>query len=103
MTTQRAVKIVEKGVVKVVTDVPIQNVRKGKVLVKVKAVALNPTDWKHVWNIPDLGTTVGCDFAGVVEEVGPGDTKYQKGDRITGFVHGCKLSILFSVASWCSR
>jgi hypothetical protein len=33
---------------------------------------------------------VGCDFAGVVEEVGPRVKKeWRKGDRIAAFVHGC--------------
>ena len=35
------------------------------------------------------GCTVGCDYSGVVEEVGSKVTKqWQKGDRIAGFVHG---------------
>lgn len=32
---------------------------------------------------------MGCDFAGIVEEVGPKVTKeWKKGDRICGFTHG---------------
>ena len=35
------------------------------------------------------GSTLGCDFAGVVEEIGPKVTKqWKKGDRIAAFVHG---------------
>ena len=39
------------------------------------------------------GSTLGCDYAGVVEEVGSKVTKsWQKGDRIAGFVHGGNAS-----------
>lgn len=35
------------------------------------------------------GSTVGCDFAGIVEEVGPNaGNRWKKGDRIAGIVHG---------------
>jgi NADPH:quinone reductase-like Zn-dependent oxidoreductase len=38
------------------------------------------------------GALVGCDFAGVVEEVGGSVSKHwQKGDHICGVVHGCNL------------
>ena len=40
----------------------------------------------------DRAATVGCDFAGVVEEVGSAVTrKWEKGDRIYGFVHGSNV------------
>lgn len=55
------------------------------------AVALNPTDWKHVrYLTPEPGPLVGSDYAGFVEEVGSKVTSgFQKGDRICGFAHGC--------------
>ena len=35
------------------------------------------------------GCTLGCDYSGVVEEVGSKVTKnWAKGDRIAGFAHG---------------
>lgn len=35
------------------------------------------------------GATVGCDYSGVVEEVGEKvEKQWKKGDRIAGFVHG---------------
>ena len=35
------------------------------------------------------GCTVGCDYSGVVEEMGSKVEKpWKKGDRIAGFVHG---------------
>jgi NADPH:quinone reductase-like Zn-dependent oxidoreductase len=53
--------------------------------------ALNPTDWKHI-RFVDTSCTVGCDFAGIVEEVGSAVTKpWKKGDRVFGFVHGSNV------------
>jgi NADPH:quinone reductase-like Zn-dependent oxidoreductase len=73
-----------------VQDVPLPRLRDDYVLVKVKAVGLNPTDWKHIDNAQlHSGNRVGCDYAGVVEEVGSKVTKpFKKGDRISGVVHG---------------
>lgn len=53
-----------------------------------RKLALNPTDWKHIGFV-DSECTIGCDFAGVIEEVGSAVTKaWKKGDRVCGFVHG---------------
>lgn len=50
---------------------------------------MNPTDWKHVDFATSHGARIGCDYAGIVEEVGSKVTKeFKKGDRIAGFVHG---------------
>lgn len=65
-------------------------IRPDHVLVKVVAVALNPTDWKGVraGRAKD-GSIIGCDYAGVVEEVGSAVTKpWKAGDRIFGIAHG---------------
>lgn len=43
------------------------------VLVRVLAVALNPTDHKMPSHFPSHGNRVGCDFSGVVVCSGPGD------------------------------
>lgn len=50
------------------------------VLVRVVAVALNPTDVKMVTNYPLPGNMTGCDFCGFVEgvpEYVPGSTEAQ--------------------------
>ncbi|KAK4499166.1 hypothetical protein PRZ48_009678 [Zasmidium cellare] len=87
-STMRAIKIVEKGKAEV-QDAPLPKLRDGTVLVKTTYVALNPTDWKHIDWMPTPGATVGCDFAGVVEEIGPNaGNRFKKGDRIAGVVHG---------------
>jgi NADPH:quinone reductase-like Zn-dependent oxidoreductase len=70
---------------------PIPKLDEDYILVKTVAIALNPTDWKHVaFGYSPEGGTVGCDFAGTVEEVGKAVTKsWNKGDRVMGVVHGC--------------
>lgn len=68
------------------------------VLIKTKAVALNPTDWKYIDFISIRGATVGCDYAGVIEEIGAEvDPAHglQVGDRVAGFNHGCKSILRF--------
>lgn len=72
-----------------IRDVAVPEIPEGALLVKVKALALNPTDWKHVhYGIADVGALCGCDFSGVVEELGPGVKDYKKGDRVFGVCHG---------------
>ncbi|PLB54713.1 putative zinc-binding oxidoreductase ToxD [Aspergillus steynii IBT 23096] len=75
-----------------VADHPIPKLRDNFILVKTVSVALNPTDWKQLENNPPAGAVIGCDYAGIVEEVGKGVTKpFRKGDRICGFAHGSNL------------
>ncbi|TVY62514.1 Trans-enoyl reductase ACTTS2 [Fusarium oxysporum f. sp. cubense] len=60
-----------------------------EVLVKVHATALNPIDFKFIDFIAPPGSLVGCDFAGVVAEVGSAASrKWKVGDRVAGFVQG---------------
>jgi NADPH:quinone reductase-like Zn-dependent oxidoreductase len=93
MAMQKALVIQGTGEAKVVTDAPIPKAEKDFIKVKTVAVALNPSDWKHIDWRADKGAVVGFDYAGYVEEVGP-DVKrpFRKGDRVLGFTHGCKLS-----------
>lgn len=70
-------------------DTELPKLRPDYLLVKVHAVALNPTDWKHIKGIPTAGATVGCDFAGTVVSIGDKVTKsFKPGDRVAGFTHG---------------
>ena len=84
-----AIVVLDGGRVAGIREIPKPNLRPGWVLVKVKAIAVNPTDYKHIdFGGADAGSRVGCDYAGIVEDVGAGVTKFQKGDRICGLVHG---------------
>lgn len=77
-----------------VNNHPIPHLRDKYILVRVKAVALNPTDWKHVeQDLPKPGGLLGVDYAGVVVAVGSKVTaSFRPGDRIAGFVHGGNYS-----------
>jgi NADPH2:quinone reductase len=63
-----------------------------QVLVKVKAVAVNPVDTYIRGGMFPMDLPwpfiVGCDFAGEVEAVGSAVTKFQKGDRVWGSNQG---------------
>ncbi|KAF2793796.1 GroES-like protein [Melanomma pulvis-pyrius CBS 109.77] len=70
-------------------DVPIPTISDDEILVKVKAVALNPTDFKHIDAISPPSSIVGCDYAGEVTKVGKNAASVWKvGDRVAGAVHG---------------
>lgn len=88
--TAKAVFAIEQGKT-AVREAPVPQVRPGYILVKVKAVALNPTDWKsvHTPGGAAVGTKTGCDYAGVVEQVGADLAKpFARGDRVCGMVFG---------------
>lgn len=77
------------GKAHLVTDHPLPKLRPGYLLVKVKAVAANPSDWKHMqyWNVK--GCLLGIDYAGVVVQTGEGYSRpWSVGDRLCGFAHG---------------
>lgn len=87
---QRAIIVRGKGEAALIDNHPIPPLRPDYIQVKVFAVALNPTDWKHIEWWPSPGALVGCDYAGTVVSVGSlvrNDLK--PGDRVCGFAHGC--------------
>ncbi|KAI5866826.1 putative alcohol dehydrogenase [Durotheca rogersii] len=73
-----------------IQEVPKPRLREGHVLVKVKAIGVNPADWKTIeYGLAGTGARIGLDYVGIVEEVGEGVAKpFKKGDRIAGWVHG---------------
>jgi len=78
-------------------DTAIPEPMYGEVRVKVKAVGLNPVDYKLArsgyseWTYPFI---LGLDVAGYIDVVGEGVTGFQVGDRVV--YHGdLSKSILF--------
>lgn len=83
--------VVQENKTTAVKNVPIQTPGENEILVKVKAVAINPTDWKHVkWPMLNkAGAYSGCDFAGEVVQVGPNlRANVKVGDRVASSVRG---------------
>lgn len=58
VSTSRAVICTGKGKA-AVKEVPVPSIRDGYVLVKVKALGLNPTDWKSIHSGGATGTKIG--------------------------------------------
>lgn len=86
--------VVRKGVGHAVLEpIKIPHLLADYLLIRVVTVALNPTDWTTLDAVGDNNTLVGCDWAGIVHDIGPAVTrKFQIGDRVAGFAHGGKLN-----------
>lgn len=94
------------------TDQPLPKVGPGEVLVRVRAAAVNPVDWKVMSGGLDQMMEVvfpaipGWDFAGVVERVGIDTPEFVVGDEVYGyarkdFVHGGTFAEYVSVPVRC--
>lgn len=71
------------------TELPKPELEPNHVLIQVKAVGLNPVDYKtagggvDAWTYPHI---LGLDVAGIIVELGPESTKWKVGDRV--YYHG---------------
>ncbi|MBB5640736.1 NADPH:quinone reductase-like Zn-dependent oxidoreductase [Cryobacterium roopkundense] len=81
------------------TEQPVPKVGPGMVLIRVKAAAVNPVDWKvmagYLDSMLDIDFPVipGWDVAGIVEAVGVDSPLFQVGDEVISngrkdYVHG---------------
>jgi NADPH:quinone reductase-like Zn-dependent oxidoreductase len=77
MKTMKAMRVKRFGGPEsvVVEEIPIPKPGAGEALIKVEAAAINPIDWKlregMNQDLP-LPFTLGVDFCGVIEQLGPG-------------------------------
>lgn len=81
-----------------ITTAPLPKLRDGDITVKTTAVAINPSDWRHIdfmWVGNPTGTRPGLEYSGVVVEVGNGvDKDFKVGDRVFGIVNGSCVIII---------
>ena len=76
-------------------DVPLPSLETGQVLVRISAIAQNPTDVQSFdGDAFGDGAVLGCDFCGIVEKIGPGVKKLVQGDRIAGLIWGGEIKSL---------
>ena len=74
-------------------DVPTPAPKAGEVLVRIHAASVNPIDLKIRTGLPvgpQLPAILGCDFSGVVEQVGEGVTSFRVGDEVYGCAGGVR-------------
>jgi L-iditol 2-dehydrogenase len=75
------------GLVEVET-IPVPDIERGEVLIRVESCGICPTDLKKIaYDLLPAPRIYGHETAGVVEAVGPGVTKYRPGDRVIVFHH----------------
>src|SRR6478672_5446365 len=86
----KAIRIHQYGGPEVLAQVEMQRPAPGanEVLIKVHAASVNPVDWKmRTGYMKDflplaLPATLGSDVSGTVEGVGPGATRFKRGDEV---------------------
>jgi NADPH:quinone reductase-like Zn-dependent oxidoreductase len=80
-----------------VSPAPYTPPGEGEIVIRNRAVAINPVDWA-IATLPFIGPRIvpwlktpavlGEDLAGEVAEVGPGVTRFEVGDRVVAFAAG---------------
>jgi len=74
--------------------------QKDQVLIRVKAVSINPLDWKiyrgeqKLMSGSKFPKSIGIDFSGIVEQLGTQSTRFKKGDEVMGVLNGFKEGAL---------
>jgi NADPH:quinone reductase-like Zn-dependent oxidoreductase len=88
----RAIQFASFGGPEVLASVEVAepHATSGQIRVRVKAVGVNPVDWKFRQGMMggDLPRGTGLEVAGVVDEVGEGVTDVNLGDEVFGSVKG---------------
>ncbi|KAK4119458.1 NAD(P)-binding protein [Parathielavia appendiculata] len=92
---QRAIVGLDDGTLSISNDVYVPKLEHNVVLVRTKAVGVNPIDIKMKGNLAAPGCVAGMDFAGDVIAIGPDSQtpgQVKLGDRVCGAVIGYQRS-----------
>jgi NADPH:quinone reductase-like Zn-dependent oxidoreductase len=78
-----------------VAEIPVPELLPGTVLVKTRAIALNPVDYKMGAAFPTKGAVIGSDFAGTIVAIAEGtETDFSVGDLVCGVSNGSNPAAL---------
>jgi NADPH:quinone reductase-like Zn-dependent oxidoreductase len=75
-----------------IIDAAVPVPEKDQLLIHVKAVSINPLDWKvyggemKLMSGSKFPKTIGIDFSGIVESIGSNITRFKTGDAVIGLV-----------------
>lgn len=69
-------------------DLPVPEAAAGQVRVRVRAISINPVDYKRRrnWTAQPLPVVLGWDVSGVIDAVGPEVDDFKAGDEVYGMV-----------------
>jgi NADPH:quinone reductase-like Zn-dependent oxidoreductase len=99
MSVQQAIVVESPKAPFTLGSAKIPSPAKGEVLVKILSIALNPGNWKqreYDVVIDEYPAVLGCDVAGVVEELGEGAEGFKKGDKVYARHHLMQVSSVSS-------
>ncbi|OJJ35390.1 hypothetical protein ASPWEDRAFT_59712 [Aspergillus wentii DTO 134E9] len=86
--TRKAIKETAPGKAELQDNVPLPRVRDDYIIAETKAFALNAADYHHIDLLDTAGPVIGCDWSGVVKDVGKDVTRFKPGDEVYGVCHG---------------
>ncbi|QMW05140.1 NAD(P)-dependent alcohol dehydrogenase [Spirosoma foliorum] len=81
----------DESVLELVEQV-VPGIQKDQLLIRVKAVSINPLDWKvyggemKLMSGSKFPKSVGIDFSGIVDQIGSDVTRFKVGDAVIGLL-----------------
>jgi NADPH:quinone reductase-like Zn-dependent oxidoreductase len=77
-------------------ETPVPAIPENGILVKIKAVSINPLDWKifkgeeKMMSGSKFPKGIGIDFSGIIEKTGSNISSFKKGDEVFGLLDAFK-------------
>jgi NADPH:quinone reductase-like Zn-dependent oxidoreductase len=77
-------------------ETPIPAISETGILVRIKAVSINPLDWKifkgeeKMMSGSKFPKGIGIDFSGIIEKTGSNTSRFKKGDEVFGLFDAFK-------------